>query len=65
MKYNDFLQKQEIDKLKNHIAILHGYIVIRLSNNDYNCMSDKLNKIFNMSTKAQLYIDDPIKYNKI
>ena len=55
-----FEENQEIDKLKNHIAILLGYTVIRLS--DDTRVEENLDAIFNDPSPQSFYVDNPEKY---
>uniref|UniRef100_A0A6C0AG34 Treble clef zinc finger domain-containing protein n=1 Tax=viral metagenome TaxID=1070528 RepID=A0A6C0AG34_9ZZZZ len=62
----DFLSKQEIDRIKNYFAILSGYIVIRISKKEYNSIVKYLDYFINYNFEEPLVcIDDTVKYEYI
>lgn len=54
-----FLERQEVDKLKNHIAILCGYTMVRLS--DESKVIENLDKILS-SSEGVFHVDNPDLY---
>ncbi|CAH6418363.1 Hypothetical protein POVN_LOCUS131 [uncultured virus] len=60
----DFLFRQEIDKLKNLVALMSGYIVIRLHCNEYESIASTLDYFLSLPVKGPfLGVDSIHKYD--
>lgn len=58
-----FAFRQEIDRMKTYLALLSGFVLIRISNKDAEHIKNMLNYCLNQKEKSILYIDDAVKYH--